>query len=42
MSLLSTERLTKAFGALTVHALWRSGLTTSKRGAYAVPEGALR
>jgi allantoin racemase len=29
-----------AFGALTVHALWRSGLTTSKRGAYAVPEGA--
>jgi allantoin racemase len=26
-----------AFGALTVHALWRSGLTTSKRNAYAAP-----
>lgn len=30
-----------AFGALTVHALWRSGLGTSKRGAYAAPEGAV-
>jgi allantoin racemase len=26
-----------AFGALTVHALWRAGLSTSKRNAYAVP-----
>jgi allantoin racemase len=29
-----------AFGALTVHALWRSGLATSKRHAYAAPERA--
>ncbi len=27
-----------AFGALTVHGLWRTGLSTSKRGAYGWPE----
>jgi allantoin racemase len=28
-----------AFGALTVHALWRAGLATSKRNAYGWPAG---
>jgi allantoin racemase len=29
-----------AFGALTAHALWLAGLSTSKRNAYRSPEGA--